>query len=410
MKHLALGFAASLLLILVPLSGIARATITGDDTCGPDGSTLMVTDGPNGPVAMSVANGWMCPRVNLQILSSLDITDPTLQLRAATLLVQSATPDDPGQRIQMVNAFPNSTVEILTTGDIALLGASVKARKTMKFTCSAPGCAFSAAQSDIIVATDPANPGAGGVLSFGIVGPIDIRTTNLHGGDAIEMTSKTSSITLRCGGSAQPCKDPNVSPIPAVIADQCRDPLNPGQIAFPCTPTFQNAAELRSVCIGADVVLCNGGHKEKRFSAFTDIDIEGSAIASDEHMTFTCKTGVFKGRGAILEAESLRIDCAGAIDISGAQIVTPLYTTVLGGTNCPAGALCLDAAGATISAKPMTLTARNGQSIVDVCAGTSIVPGSGFPRLNNKAAPPYGPTVLATDAQCAPRPAAVFQN
>jgi hypothetical protein len=58
----------------------------------------------------------------------------------------------------------------------------------------------------------------------------------------------------------------------------------------------------------------------------------------------------------------------------------------------------------------MTLTARNGQSIVDVCAGTFIVPGSGFPRLNNKAAPPYGPTVLATDAQCAPRPAAVFQN
>jgi hypothetical protein len=151
------------------------------------------------------------------------------------------------------------------------------------------------------------------------------------------MDSSQSSITLICAGGSVPCKDPLVDPIPAIILDQCEDPANPGTIKFPCKATFPKGADLTSVCIGAFVVQCNGGHKEKRFTAFTFINVEGSTIVADEHVTFTCKTGNFLGKNLILDMDSVRIDCKGTIDIRNAKITTPGNTTIIGGTStsCP---------------------------------------------------------------------------
>lgn len=57
---------------------------------------------------------------------------------------------------------------------------------------------------------------------------------------------------------------------------------------------------------------------------------------------------------------------------------------------------------ADITAKPLLLTAKNGNSIIGACGAAFTVPGSGFPELNNKTTPVTYPqtTVQFTDAQC----------
>jgi hypothetical protein len=299
----------------------------------------------------------------------------------------------------------------------------------LRFSCSTNDCAFTSTQSDIVTATDFANPVAGGVITFNIGGPIDIRTTNLHGGDSIEMESRTSSITLLCGGESIPCKDPNLAPIPQVVLDQCTVGGVP-PIIFPCNLTLPDSAALRSVCIGDVAVECNGGHKEKRFTAFTFIDITGSRISSIEHVTFTCKQQDLRGAGAIIDAEQINIRCQGKVDLRASQLTSTTSILATSGPNCPrapgtfgagdpgATEPCLDAHGTNdpttttqMTGKPLTLTSNNGNTQVDVCQGIYTVPGSGFPKLNNDTTPPYPASVLATDGQCGGAGTApVFKN
>jgi hypothetical protein len=368
------------------------------------------------------------------LIIRINLTPPntppaTLTLNAKSILIESAVPDDPAQRIQVVNNVANSAIHMTAVNNITLNGASVKAHKNLRFTTNTNTGAFTSTQSDIITATDFSNPQNGGVITFNIGGPIHISSTNLHGGDSIEMESRTSSITLLCGGESIPCKDPNLPPIPQVVLDQCTVGGVP-PIIFPCNLSLPDAAALRSVCIGDIAVECNGGNKEKRFTAFTFIDITGSRIISDEHVTFTCKQQDLRGAGAILEAEQIAIRCQGKVDLRGAQLASDTSILVTSGPNCPrapgtfgagdpgATEPCLDAHGTSdpatttrMTGKPLTLTSNNGNTQVDVCQGIYTVPGSGFPKLNNDSTPPYPASVLATDGQCGGAGTApVFQN
>jgi hypothetical protein len=396
--------------MLLALVGAAAAT---PDDCSIN--PLIVDDGPAGPKAQMVQDGYNCPAVVLEIRSNLALTIPVVKITAGSVLVQSANPADPSQNIQMVNNTAASELSITAiAGNITISGGDLKAHKVLKFTCTqqVPPCSFTADHSNLIAATDFSNPQAGGGLFFNIYGPINIQTTTIHGGDTLEMESVNSSITLICGGQAG-CADPNIAK-PQIVTSQCGNP-----IVFPCILTLQNAQQLTDVCIGAPEVSCNGGHKEKRFTAGTFIDFTGSKITSDEHVTFTCKginfpavpnSGDLMAHGAEFDMDSLVINCKGKIDLSDSKINMAAHLTVNAGTNCPVGTLCIDASGATINAQPIRMTARNNTSIIDACASTMTLVGTAFPILNGDNSPPYGNLTVDTAAECAPRAAATFCN
>lgn len=389
--------------------------------------------------AAIVANGFNCPQVDLEVRFNLSAgpvppgvgpgpgVSQKLQITVNSFLCESPNPADPSLKIQIVNDNPSSEVFITAKGvsptnppvAIQTNGCSIKAHKILKLTCTAPGCTFKSDFSDLIAAADFSNPQGGGGLFLNIKGPIDIHTTNVHGGDTLEVESVDSSITLICVRGDIGCKDPNQAPIPQIILDQCEDPANPGQILFPCNAVFQNAQQLRDVCFGEIGVECNGGHKEKRFTAGTFIDFTGSTITSFEHVTFTCKglgfpgipdSGDLKASGATFLFDSLVINCKGKVDLSNATVTMVKNLSVNVGANCPVpspvGQPCVDLSGAKITAKPLIVTAHAGQSTIDACDATFIVlPGISFPKLNNDPSPPYDTNVLDTSAECAGLPA-----
>ena len=419
----------SVLLTLVAVLAIgspAWATITADDNCSEN--PLVVDDGPAGPKALRVANGYICPLVALTIASDLNVVDPTLDIRAASITVATTgDPDDPAQRVKIINNAPNSTVSLVAvTGNLTFLGATVKAHKTLRLECDGgappPGCTIDANKSDLIAATDFANPAGGGVLLITAVGLVNIENTNVHGGDALEVQSNNSDIRLICRDGDTACVDPTRAAGTPGGTVEAACGLPP---VFPCTVTFADAAELKGVCIGAAGVKCNGGHKEKRFTAINGvIDITGSRIDSIEHMTFTSKK--FKGAGSILTAESVVINVSGgptlsdpavvpAIDISNASYTTDAQLQIRAGTGCPAdndpaAPNCIVAKGFQGTGSPLIIIARNGGAVIDLCKGTVQAnlnrPGAGLPALNADAAPPYnnngGPfdRTLETDAEC----------
>jgi hypothetical protein len=380
--------------------------------------------------AQLVANGFNCPNVDLVLKMSLSSPGPgipvqKLNIEAKSFTCESPSLVDPTQRLQIVNDLAVSELVITAlAGNIKVNNCALKAHKLLRFTCPSPGCEFEADFSEIVAATDFANPDAGGGLFFSIRGPIDIRTTVLHGGDTVEVKSIDSSVTILCTGSEGVCKSPLDVPIPAIILAQC--PPQPGDppgtlIHFPCKLKLPDAAALVGVCFPEVQVTCNGGHKEKRFTAGTFLDLTGSFITSDEHVTFTCGTadpaqGHLKASGATFLFDSLFVKCSGTIDISNATLdmVKNLNMGNVGG-QCPAGALCVNASGATINAKPLIITANGAQSVIDVCGGTfTTTPGTTFPKLNNDTTPSYDTNVLDTTAECGAKPtpqaAAKFVN
>jgi hypothetical protein len=383
-----------------------------------------------GAEAQQVADGFNCPDVDLVLRFSLSSPGPGIPVQKLNIEVKSFTcespsPMDPTQRIQIVNDLGASELQIIALGgDIRVNNCALKAHKLLRFTCPSPGCEFEADFSEIVAAADFANPDAGGGLFFNIRGPIDIRTTVLHGGDTVEVKSVDGSVTILCTGSEGVCKSPLDVPIPAIIQAQC--PPQPGDppgtlIHFPCKLSLPDAAALVGVCFPEVAVTCNGGHKEKRFTAGTFLDLTGSFITSDEHVTFTCGTadpaqGHLKASGATFMFDSLFVKCPGTIDISNATLVMVKNLNMGGvGSQCAPGALCVNASGANITARPLIITANGGQSLIDVCGGTfTLLPGKTFPKLNSDTEPPYTSNVLDTGAECGakapPQPAAKFVN
>ena len=136
-------------------------------------------------------------------------------------------------------------------------------------------------QSEIIAAAKFTNPKAGGSLYI-FAAKVDIETTITHGGDHFEITASNGDIKLICKvGGDTACKDPTVGTPPTSSRPSA------DSIQSLCNPTFNNAAESKSVCIGTGGDKpCNGGYKEKRFTATGDIDITGSSITAIDHITF----------------------------------------------------------------------------------------------------------------------------
>jgi hypothetical protein len=213
--------------------------------------------------------------------------------------------------------------------------------------------------------------------------------------------STNSDITLICKTQDTACVDPTrpAGTPGGVVEAACGLPP-----AFPCTVTFQDSSELKGVCIGAPGVKCNGGHKEKRFTATNGtINIEGGRIDSIEHMTFTAKE--FKGAGSTLTGESIVIKVTGKVDVTDAEYTTDLQLNISSGTGCAAATECITAKGFKGVGLPIVMTARGGASIINLCKSAIDQadlnqPGTGLPKLNNDATSPYPATVLVTDGQC----------
>jgi hypothetical protein len=358
--------------------------------------------------AQRVQNGYNCPLVDLTIRTSLTITEAVLIVTAKSIAVTGPDILDPAKRVEIINDVAAS--DILMTaqnGDITVNEGSIKAHHLLKLECKGivPLCKIMADNSDLIAATSFVTPGAGGDLKLLARGEVDIRRTNLHGGDRLEVNSAQGGITIKCEPGVGGCRDP-LGP-PFVVNTLC-----PG--GFPCTVTFPTAADLQAVCIQGADVKCNGGGVEKRFQAKFDIDIAGSQIDSIEHMTFETSDGNIKAAGAVLTSaiDNIRMSASkGTIDITGATILTPNGTTiVLTESACPAPpSVCINAREANIEGKDITMRAKSGavKGIIDLCGAVLVDTGSDFPSLNSDGTPPYDdPSVLDDAGECPTPPGA----
>jgi hypothetical protein len=389
------------------LASPALALNFGDDNCA---ENPFVVD--TGVKAARVANGYNCVAVDLTIKTSLTIVDPVLPITAKSITVTGPDILDPLKRVEIINNVAAS--DILMTaqnGDIVINEGSIKAHHLLKLECKGlvPLCKITADSSDIIAATSFANPGTGGDVKIIARGDVDIRRTNLHGGDRLEVNAVQGSLTLKCTPEFG-CKDPVLQP-PFTVNTLC-----PG--GFPCTVTFNTPADLQAVCIVGPEVKCNGGGVEKRFEAKFDIDIAGSKIDSIEHMTFETSDGSIKAAGAILTSsiDNIRMSVTkGTIDISGATILTPNGTTIiLAEASCPASpTVCINAREADIDGKDVVIRARSGaaKGIVDLCGAAVNDAGSDFPTINTDSVPPYSdPSVVDEAGECPTPPGAAVIN
>jgi hypothetical protein len=392
----------SLLLALTTTVLPANATNTANDNCAEN--PLIVDDGPAGPKALRVADGYICGAVTLEIRTSLNVTDHTLEIVAKEILIEPlapADPADPAQRVQVINNDTDGLIRIRSmAGNVVFNGATVKAKGELRIGCAGSSCRVQADQSDLIAAANFNPPGGGGnLLIFAAI--VDIETTNTHGGDLFEITASGGGIKLICKTGDQTCKDPTTGTPPDILLAQCEDPANPGQLLFPCFPTFNTAAELKSVCIGSGTVTCNGGHKEKRFTATGDIDITNSKITSVDHITFTSNGGKILADGAVIETgDTLKIFGKNGVTMKGATFTAGATLNVSGGTGCPVNSLCIDATDANVQGAQMNWFARGGSARIRLCGGTFIVPGVKVPAFNGDGTPPYGASVLEDAAEC----------
>jgi hypothetical protein len=379
----------------------ASATVTADDQCGA-ANPLVVNDGPAGPIATRVANGWDCPAVALEITSNLAIpnSETTVLIHAASILVQTAgDPTDPAQRVQMIHDGPGSNLRLVAeSGNLTLFGASIKAHTELRLTCRPDTCVIESDFSDLIAAANFANPAGGGALLLFAGGSVDIQTTNTHGGALFEVTASNGDITLICKSGDTACKDPTVGTPPDILA-AC---VVNGQLQFPCNNiNFPDAAALRSVCLGTVGVTCNGGSKEKRFTAKGDIHLEGSTITSIDHISFNTQGGIF-AQGATIESnDAIVMNAKNPVDLRGAIISAGAQMNVTAGTGCALPpAICIDATNANIQGGSLLWWARGGAAVIKLCGGDFEAIGVKVPRFNGDSTPPFSPNVLDTAAEC----------
>ena len=141
-------------------------------------------------------------------------------------------------------------------------------------------------------------------------------------------------------------------------------------------------------------IQCNGGNKEKRFTARNgDIDFTGTELKSIKHMTLASKDGCIKAANAKLTVtnQNLLMNAVGpcldgssdtVIDVSGAEIFADTTIRINAQTTqaCTAanngGVDCINAEGAMFTANSVK------------------------PRFNGDNTAPYDPNVLDDTAEC----------
>jgi hypothetical protein len=384
-------------------SGAAYAANLFDDDCA---ENPFVVD--TALKAARVANSYHCANVDLTIKTSLTgIVDPVLSITAKTITILGPDVLAPAQRVEIINDAANSSILLLSTGDINVTEGSLKAHALLKIQCNGvlPLCKIVGDLSDFVAAASFTTPTSGGDLKIVAKGDVNIKRSTVHGGDRLEVHADQGALTLICQPGAGGCRDP-LGP-PFVVNSLC-----PG--GFPCTPTFNTPDDLKAVCIQAPGVHCNGGAVEKRFSAKFDIDITGSRIDSIEHMTFQTSDGNIKASGAELtsQIDNIRMTAArGTIDISKATILTPAGSILItAGPNCPAPAtVCIDARESDLDGANIILFTRSGvlKGIINLCGAKISDTGADFPTFNSDSVPPYSdPSVIDDAGECPAPPGA----
>jgi hypothetical protein len=413
--------ALGMLAMTLAIGGWAEAAVT---TCLDNAGTAHIVDNvPAGEAAAIGANGYDNPACDLIIQISIPVTVNPLLIRAHDITIDPAGGPTPGVVVEIINNAANSVTTLTATEtDLVISEASIKAHKTLKLVCqgTTPDCNITSRLSDLIAALDFANPLAGGDLFITAEGSVDIQTTNTHGGNILEINAKHGSLTLLCGpGEEAGCRDPVLS---SKAVELC-DTTGPGGVGppdgiadFPCTVNFLTGADLTAVCFrGVPGVKCNGGSKEKRFTAQGDIDITGSTITAIDHITFTSRAGRWLAAGATLSGESIVAVIKGdgtspSIDLSNATINTTAHTSITAGSGCIAPVLpldpadtCINANGAKITASNIVMLANAELGVIDVCEATLDDVGADHPTLNGDSTPPYDDPpnrVVDTAAEC----------
>jgi hypothetical protein len=421
--------ALGMLALALAIGGWAEAV----DTC-PDIDPVCAAAGVGTPCfvvdtaleAATVGNGYNFPTCNLLIKITIPVTVNPLTITAHDITIMGPDPASASGLVEIINNAANSQTTLTATEtDLVISEASIKAHKTLKLTCqgTTPDCNITSRLSDLIAALDFANPTIGGDLFITAEGSVDIQTTNTHGGNILEINAKHGSLTLLCGpGEEAGCRDPVLSSKAVELCGTCPPgdtcPPDPrvAPTIFPCTVNFPTGADLTAVCFrGVPGVKCNGGSKEKRFTAQGDIDITGSTITAIDHVTFTSRAGRWLAAGANLQAESIVAVIKGdgtspSIDLSDATINTTAHTSITAGTGCIAPVLpldpadtCINANGATINASNIVMLANVELGVIDVCEATLDDTGADHPTLNGDSTPPYDDApnrVVDTAAEC----------
>ena len=390
-----------ILALVFSLGGPAGAVVNyaDDDCANPDATIDTAIE------AVRVANGYNCAGVDLVINTSLsdnapsDIVDVEVSIRARTITIVGPDVLDINKRVQIINDMTDSKLFLISTGNMSITEGSIKAHKELKLTCSLLNCDIIVRDSDLIAALDFIDPQGGGALRIDAGRNFDSQRSTVHGGDLLEIDAATGSITLKCKPGEGGCKDPLVSSVAVELCDK----TGPGGVGppdgipdYPCDVTFADEKELRATCIQSPGVKCNGGHKEKRFTAKTDVDITDSKITSVEHMTFTAKDGQIKASGAELSAEAIVMTAKGPINISKAIIKTTAgETKITAGSGCPAlPGTCINGREADIEGINVLMTANSGNARIDVCGATITDLGPDKPTFNGDTTAPFSRVVL----------------
>jgi len=371
-------------------------------TCPPGGLVSAGTPLVNDAATIG-ANGFDKSDCDLFIDVTIPVTVTPLVIRAHDITIGPIPPGGPV--VEIINDVNLDSVTTLTATetDLVISEASIKAHKTLRLTCqgTTPDCDITSRLSDLIAALNFANPTIGGDLFITAEGSVDIQTTNTHGGNILEITAKKGSLTFLCGpGEEAGCTDPVVSSKAVALCGTCPPgdtcPPDPrvAPTIFPCDVTFPTGADLTAVCFrGVPGVRCNGGAKEKRFTAQGDIDITGSTITAIDHVTFTSKDGRWLAAGANLQAESIVAVIKGdgtspSIDLSNATINTTAHTSITAGSEC-AAPICINADGATINASNIIMSADSNTGVISLCGAFLNDAGADFPTLNGDSTPLY---------------------
>jgi len=397
--------ALGILAMTLAIGGWAEAAV---NSCNQTAGTQHIVS-VEGSAAAIGATGYDNTNCDLIIDVSIPVTVNPLTIRAHDISIVGPDPASLSGRVEIINNAADSVTTLTATQtDLVISEASIKAHKTLRLICqgTTPDCNITSRLSDLIAALDFANPTIGGDLFITAEGSVDIQTTNTHGGNILEITAKKGSLTLLCGpGGEAGCRDPVVSSKAVELCDK----TGPGGVGppdgiadFPCDVTFPTGADLTAVCFReVPGVKCNGGSKEKRFTAQGDIDITGSTITAIDHVTFTSKAGRWLAAGANLSAESIVAVIKGdgtspSIDLSDATINTTAHTSITAGTGCIAPVLpldpadtCINANGATINASNIVMLANVELGVIDVCEATLDDFGADHPTLNGDSTPPY---------------------
>jgi len=313
--------------------------------------------------AVADAGGINDPTCTLAVNFPITITDnaqpATFTITVGTLTVNKdiINNNDPAGTINLI-----TTGRDLGTGNITVTNAKIKARTLVNLTCTKALCDITVIGSELIATSTLAFGGAGGELRVNARGDVSITTTTFTGGELVKFTSRDATLTVSCGtGEDGLCKDPNIPPIPAIVAP-C---FNAQGVFIPnCNITIPTAADLKAICIPVvPTPFCDGGSKEKDFIAKGLITFENLVMTADRHLVISSELGPINGKDSELTiggATTISVDNCSTVDapcinLAGATITADGPLNVFIKNGCVAGDI--NFAGAVLKGSPVKVTA-----------------------------------------------------